>query len=158
MDPLMGVVLGAGIHLEALRDKAINPSVRYWSLAVIYSTWLSGDWSFTCSCSVWLMYKYNIISRGNFWQWFFKGETQTVVEFSLDGEAPHLTMLRTWGCNMKEQRWWGFWRFFEGITRRNVVYSLELLMTFLIYPSPLQEVCPNGCSVAGCRHADDWSR
>jgi len=37
MDPLMGVDLGAGIRLEALQDKAINLSVKYCSLAVIYS-------------------------------------------------------------------------------------------------------------------------
>lgn len=38
MDPLMGVDLGAGTHLEAPPDKAINLSVKYPPLAVIYYT------------------------------------------------------------------------------------------------------------------------
>lgn len=77
MDPLMGVDLGAGTHLEALPDKAINLLVKYRSLAVIYSTWLPEGWSLTCSGSLWLLYKYHTLTRGHFWCWFSKGETQT---------------------------------------------------------------------------------
>lgn len=67
----MGVDLGVGIHLEALRDKAINPSVKYRSLAVIYSTWHPEYWKFTCWCLVWLVYKYSaeLISDCDFQRW-----------------------------------------------------------------------------------------
>ena len=47
---------------------------------------------------------------------------------------------------------------FWGTRRRNAEHSLDLLMSFLISPASLQEVCLNGYSVAGCRCTDDGIR
>lgn len=148
MDPLMGVDLGAGTHLEALRDKAINLSVKYWSLAVIYSTWLPEDWSLTCSGSVWLLYKYHTLTRAHFWHWFSKVKSK-LVQFDLCDWGPtsyHAQDLRLQHGRAALMR---VLEEFWGTRRRNAEYSLNWLVSFLISPSPLQEVCLNGCSRAG---------
>lgn len=42
--------------------------------------------------------------------------------------------------------------------RRNAEYSLDLIVSFLTFSASVQEVCLNGCSMAGCGCTGDGSR